>query len=337
MSNTTTVDSSKMKTWERRINEAKKKHRPKLKDWTRDGFYGVRSADFELRASKYPPLQELSHLSPIDSTNLTGIDRISCERLSRSDFIGIYEEQYIPCVISDIPRHEKWDAFMSWNFPRLRDFDERYFKVGEDDDGYKVKVRMKYFLKYLSKNEDDSPLYIFDSNFDTDSVSNVILNEYKIPSYFQEDLFHLVGEKRRPPYRWFLVGPKRSGTCVHIDPLGTSAWNTLLQGRKRWVLFPPRTSKSIVKGTELIKRGEDDEAVHYFVDILPRIIAKHGHEVKIYEFIQNAGDTVFVPGGWWHAVLNLDDTIAITQVINSLRVHTTIDRKCANRIIYPIP
>ena len=71
--------------------------------------------------------------------------------------------------------------------------------------------------------------------------------------------------------RWFLLGPRRSGTNLHIDPLGTSAWNTLIHGRKRWVLFPPGANKKLVKGKKMVLRGEDDEAIDYFVNMLPRI------------------------------------------------------------------
>ena len=33
---------------------------------------------------------------------------------------------------------------------------------------------------------------------------------------------------------------------MHVDPLFTNAWVTILQGKKRWMLFPPKTpSKDI--------------------------------------------------------------------------------------------
>lgn len=84
----------------------------------------------------------------------------------------------------------------------------------------------------------------------------------------------------------------------------------------------------IAKGLDVINKGEDDEAVNYFVDILPRIKRKWGHVHKIIEFTQMPGDTVFVPGGWWHAVINIENSVAITQV----RICEVVE-KCTSHIL----
>ena len=30
-------------------------------------------------------------------------------------------------------------------------------------------------------------------------------------------------------------------------------------------------------------------------------------------FLQQEGDTIYIPAGWYHAVLNLNDTVCVTQ------------------------
>lgn len=90
-----------------------------------------------------------------------------------------------------------------------------------------------------------------------------------------------------PPHRWFLIGPKRSGTEIHQDPLSTSAWNASIMGHKRWLLIEPGPgiTKRLVRGRHLISKDEDDEAIHYFDFILPRVKHYEGHRLNIIEGI----------------------------------------------------
>ncbi|KAJ3077652.1 hypothetical protein HDU99_001063 [Rhizoclosmatium hyalinum] len=161
-----------------------------------------------------------------------------------------------------------------------------------------------------------------------------MLADYIIPRYFRSDLFQYTGSKR-PPHRWVVIGPKRSGTGIHVDPLGTSAWNTLLTGHKRWALFPPEIPKNMVTMRGL----PDHEAATWFVMVYPRLtdpstIDASGKTLAdrlgIINLIQRPGETVFVPGGWHHLVINLDFTVGVTQNFCSVANWETVWLKTRN-------
>lgn len=239
------------------MNRIKKEHRSSLSlaDWQRYGYFKT------FRSLRDPLVEEIEGLEKgtVRNSWRRGIERRHERDLSVEQFVKEFEEPYLPVVIDGIT--DTWSGKTNWLIDELKEGQYRDGKVkcGEDDDGYSCRVKVKTFIRYMRYNEDDSPLYVFESMFDEMKATKNMLNDYRVPKYFHEDLFSLVGEKRRPPYRWFLIGPERSGTSLHIDPLGTSAWNTLIEGRKLWVLFKPGVNKKLVKGKLHKKSGEDGE------------------------------------------------------------------------------
>ena len=252
-------------------------------------------------------------LSSLDSSQsgYTPVEVVDANALTTDMFSDRFLSQRKPVIIRGALAH--WPAVSEgkWELSTLlKRFKHIVFKVGEDDSGRKLKIKMKTFMDYMKHQTDDSPLYLFESGMV--GASSSLRDDYWIPEYFPDDYLNLVGKDNKPPHKWFCMGPKRSGTTVHRDPMGTAAWNAVTMGVKRWVLFEPQEDKTLVKARKYKQKGEDDEAIHYFDFLLPRM-RQANPNLRIYECIQQPGDLIFVPGQWWHGVLNLTDTVAVTH------------------------
>ncbi|PAV82046.1 hypothetical protein WR25_11091, partial [Diploscapter pachys] len=280
--------------FERRLDEVKRKARPEL---VRFGWETLRLAD----SLALPEFKD-------------NILRVDSRNLSVEEFREKYEQPRIPVILTGLT-HD-WQATQKWTVERIaRKYRNQKFKCGEDDDGYSVKLKMKYFVDYMRTNTDDSPLYVFDSGFGDRHKTKQLLEDYVVPKFWEDDLFNYAEYRKRPPHRWFVMGSARSGTGIHIDPLGTSAWNSLILGHKRWVLVHPDAPRALVKTMQHEKGKHPDEAVTWFTTVYNRLRHSSWNHDKypVIEARQCPGETMFVPSGWWHVVLNEDDTIAITQ------------------------
>eukprot|EP01122_Echinamoeba_exundans_P010876 TRINITY_DN416_c0_g1_i1.p1 TRINITY_DN416_c0_g1~~TRINITY_DN416_c0_g1_i1.p1 ORF type:complete len:612 (+),score=61.98 TRINITY_DN416_c0_g1_i1:176-1837(+) len=190
-------------------------------------------------------------------------------------------------------------------------FETELFKINSyNQSGRRVKMTMKDYVHYMRTNTDAFPLYIFDSKFGERCPD--MLRDYDVPPHFWEDLFAALPEDSaaRPPHRWIVMGPTRSGTPFHTDPNGTSAWNALMWGRKRWALYPPTFPGTPPPPGVHPKTLKAPHPLIWWQETYPHLPS---YALPPMEFIQEAGDFLFVPSGWWHTVLNLTDTVAVTQ------------------------
>ena len=92
-----------------------------------------------------------------------------------------------------------------------------------------------------------------------------------------------------------------------------SAWNAVLRGSKYWIMFPTSSSYSPPPGVFV---SEDQSEVTSPLSIAEWLLGFHAEARKTrgcMEGICHEGEVLHVPSGWWHLVVNLASSIAITQ------------------------
>lgn len=226
-----------------------------------------------------------------------------CYKLSLEDFNSRYGFPNKPVVIQGVI--DSWPASNLWSRENLT---KRFCKPEQTWQVGRVDMNLNLYFKYCSVVKEENPLYLFDKNFAEKYPE--LLNEYTVPPCFENDFFSLLPIKDRPSYRWFFIGPPMSGSTFHKDPNSTSAWNALVKGKKLWIMFPPEIvppgvypSKDESQVTTPV--SVSNWMLNYFFDSL-----KNHNNIQC---IQKPGDIIYIPNGWWHQVLNLEECIGVTQ------------------------
>lgn len=224
-----------------------------------------------------------------------------------------------------------WPAFSKWCVIESTQsaFMCSRFRCGDDD----VLIQMKDLFEYSASHRDDVPIYVFDRDFAkrypamrSDYDSNAVIRAL----HLGENLYRCFDDDVRPPCRWFLAGPRGSGTDVHRDPRGTCAWNVLLRGKKLWALLHPSlSSEAVGEG----KNPDDMPSSKWFLDVLVPLWHTHRSTGKVYVFLQSPGHCIFVPDGWYHCVWNTGTlNVAVTENVITSHSLRDLALRCSNEV-----
>ncbi|KAH9592987.1 Cupin-like domain 8 [Trypanosoma melophagium] len=270
----------------------------------------IKTSNIEEGAA-WPNGTDINHEAPRFRTALRDVPR--CSGLSPNEFRNRFEEPNLPVILTDVAINWPFFHILGGNFKNLATKAKELFRSGVSPD---VPMRCEHttmtvsdYVWYAIEQSDERPIYMFDAEFGTSMAAESL---YTVPEHFGRDDYFKVLGKERPKYRWIIAGPKRGGSSFHVDPNYTSAWNANLTGRKRWILFPPGCTPAGVFPSE------DMSQVTTPVSLTEWLLNHYDATVEKwrdvgYECICEPGDIMFIPCGWWHFVINLEDSVAITQ------------------------
>lgn len=241
------------------------------------------------------------------------VDTVSANQISEMEFFRDYVSQNRPCLIVGAAEH--WPAFASWN-------SIEYLKQHTKNED--MSTRSAPFLEYpvtevttedaLEKHKafacEEMPFHEFLRRASSEAGQLVVHSEPLDSSTFTALLadvgnFRFLSKPKKSrgyvPIRAFFY--RNSYTDWHYHP-SDEALMTQVVGNKEVLLLPPDDRSWDTLDPVVRKKG-------YLYDIDLKEFPAVAH-LQPYRVTVKAGDALYIPVYWWHAVASADDQFGIT-------------------------
>lgn len=231
--------------------------------------------------------------------NVDGLD----PAVFRTSYLDRGQPVLIPGLAANWPAKSKWttaqlrDEYGDVEVP-IRDY------LPDSEPGHYVKRHMplREFLNYWEALPQEGPsqdknLYLAEWNFSQQCPS--LLEDFDTPPHFQDDWIDKLPRNLQFGRLWIFIGHPRVETSVHVDTFCTSAWLTMIQGSKLVRMVSPDSGFTMKKGADLFSAEAERTCKERGITL---------HEAKICE-----GETLFIPGRWYHQVRNVSKNIMVTK------------------------
>jgi len=221
---------------------------------------------------------------------LDGLDRV--ENITREEFQEKYMKPQRPVIIrnfygEDSPLYTKWsfDYFKK----ELGNLEVGVYdaegKKASDDRSYKgAPDKMKFgdYIDLVQSGPTSKRLFLFN----VFKHKKELFKDFEFPDIADKVLKFL-------PLAFF--GGEGAVTRIHRDMDNSNVFLTELSGNKRVVLFDPKYSELMYRYPFGTHTSIDINNPDY--DKFPGL-----HHVTGYDSTILAGDTIFIPAGWWHHI-----------------------------------
>lgn len=201
-----------------------------------------------------------------------------------------------PLVLSKAASN--WPALQLWSWTFFEQMANTQITLtNPEGEPEKVVSISDYVRSITSNNVSALDRLLYGSGWRFYETQPGMLNDFLEPDFAENDVLKKIPYNIFNPLLWLFVGGDGTSTMLHYDTLSTHAWLAVIVGRKRIALHPPANFTNCF-----------EEKLYESSKVLNNRLA-YGD----WQYLEiNAGDIIFIPSRWWHAVVNQGATISLS-------------------------
>ena len=228
-------------------------------------------------------------LSPIDKVSL----------IDRKDFSASYFKTLRPLVIQDLanswPALEKWtpEFFQEQHGSKqVKVYNEGFVTAGKNYMSMLKTISLKEYIREVTITTQDLRMFLY----------NI---KSEIPELVDDIVFPSLVNGLSKKFVFMFFGCKGSVTQMHFDIDMSHVFHTAIYGKKTIYLFPHEQGKNLHNCPFTCRSYVDVE--HPDFERFPGLKGVQGFKVVL-----EAGETLYIPSGYWHHVVYDEASCAIS-------------------------